>query len=398
MPRRPALIYEAPNIRELICQCTLPIVRFSHFMQTTTLTTVDVHLLRSSRYSQAEQNAIETAFRSSHSLESLRIHTDDPVVATLVLNGLKDGATNEQYKLRELKLKCFETNDRTWPSLSEFARTTTHLQHLQLEHSELYEFDMPDFLTCLAAPSSFSKLSLLEFCMYEDILSPFVQFMQQPKDLVAGAAPLAAFVIDWEDHAEELSGSSFASMFFRRQDDDTGEWYSTIGSSLHSLSVSSIQLGCYDFLQAMAQNAHLLELKCLKLSGLDDLRCKDLAALVSKRSSLETIELSDISDARPILFSLRRNGTLRTILILGEKESRLANSYCLRNTHIGRLLESFVVAELGNGDIEQPKPECGSMHLYPTLLQVSKQIACIRSATIMSSLLSLRGSIGPLKD
>jgi hypothetical protein len=81
---------------------------------------------------------------------------------------------------------------------------------------------------------------------------------------VVGVAPLAELVMDWKDYAYDLSGSCFASMFVRRRDEGTGEWYSTLGSNLRSLSVSSIKLGCYDFLKAMARNAHLLELKCFR--------------------------------------------------------------------------------------------------------------------------------------
>jgi hypothetical protein len=71
----------------------------------------------------------EAAFRSSYSLKSLRVYTEDDDIAAIVLNGLKNG-----YRLRELKLRCGESYGLPcWTALSEFVHATTHVKHVQLE-------------------------------------------------------------------------------------------------------------------------------------------------------------------------------------------------------------------------------------------------------------------------
>jgi hypothetical protein len=59
------------HIRELECQCRVAITKFSRHMQSTMLTTLDIHFLSASEYTPSKRNVIEAAFRSSCSLQSL---------------------------------------------------------------------------------------------------------------------------------------------------------------------------------------------------------------------------------------------------------------------------------------------------------------------------------------
>jgi hypothetical protein len=228
-----------------------------------------------------------------------------------------------------------------------------------------------------------------------DSLARFFKTRKQPDLQVA---PLDEFVIDWVCAANHWYGPSFASMFCMQQDDNGGELYSTIGSSLRSLSVSSVEQGCNGFLEAMAQNAHHLKAKCLKLSDLDDDDCGDLAVLISRTTTLSELELDMLADDRQILASLRCNGTLHSITMLGPIQSRLANGYAARNREVGQLLgnlttQSDLVDEATDGKDCSKRDRCVDS-LVPTLLQVAKQISAARASTALSCLLNLGDSVG----
>jgi hypothetical protein len=137
------------HIRELTCtsSCTVSIAQFTRLMRASMLTTLDIHFLSFSEYSPSERSSIEAAFGSSYLLESLRVHTQDDNMATLILNGLKAGHNRvERYQLRELKLKCTECYGlQCWTALSELVHATTHLQHLQLESLLCDQTDLDAF-------------------------------------------------------------------------------------------------------------------------------------------------------------------------------------------------------------------------------------------------------------
>jgi hypothetical protein len=312
-----------------------------------------------------------------------------------VLSGLKTGhLANQEYKLRELKLTfCCEISLPCWVALAEFAHVTTHWKHLELGDVRFEQSDLVAFLSCLASPSSVSKLSLLQCTMTSDAKHSFMEFMTTRKQ-PGSAALLREFVFDDGAILDAWSGSSLASMLFRQEDESGGEWYSTVGSALHSLSIGSFHCGCEGFLEAMAENSQILDLKRLRISDLETGDCEGVAAFLCKPSSLEEIELTGVATIGPILSSLRCNGSLLSVSIPGEKESRLANSYCHRNKQIRPLLQSFAVVE--SSDKEDEQQVCGPEHLYPTLFQVAKQIRVVTLLT--TSLSNLRGSIGPIKD
>jgi hypothetical protein len=127
--------------------CTVSIAQFTQLMRASMLTTLDIHFLSFSEYSPSERSSIEAAFGSSYLLESLRVHTQDDNMATLILNGLKAGHNRvERYRLRELKLKCTECYGlQCWTALSELVHATTHLQHLQLESLLCDQTDLDAF-------------------------------------------------------------------------------------------------------------------------------------------------------------------------------------------------------------------------------------------------------------
>jgi hypothetical protein len=367
---------------------------FRDGMRSTMLKKLDICLGPLSDYSDRDRASIQEAFRSSASLESLGLETYDAGMAEIVLSGLTNGlsTTRHPYRLSELKLSCRDIEGSAcWVALSDFTHASAHLKHLQLDNIRFEAADMNAFLACLASP-----------CYLEDheTLDSFEQFMETRLEPGFGGTSLDSLVVTWDSLGEIWMGSSFASIFCMRQDDSTG-WYSTVGSSLHSLSVSSVKHGDgAGFLKAMARNAHRVKLKTVKLSDLDSTNCRHLATWISKTTSLQELELDRVSDARRILASLRRNGTLRTISIPGTMESRLAIGYSGRNRSVGELLENLTVDESDrvqsatNHDNPSKLRERGSKSLYPTLLQCANQISATRTTTALSTLLNLSDSIG----
>jgi hypothetical protein len=122
-------------------------------------------------------------------------------------------------------------------------------------------------------------------------------------------------------------------------------------------------------------------------------------ALVSrhKTTTLQALALQFAREAHPILASLQSNGTLFTVPMPGKKESPLAESYSLRNQHIGAHLETLTSDESDQGQDtthRRSKPDRGSMSLYPTLLQCANQVSTTGTSTTLSTLMNLSDSIG----
>jgi hypothetical protein len=127
---------------------------------------LDVYFGHSSRYSQREQAAIASAFRSSASLEILRLVAEDPELATAILLALRDGMTTNRYVLHDLSLRCHGGDNVVyWNALTDMAYNAAHLTHLEVEREEFNEMGMDAFLPCLMSPSTISKLSLEE-CIF----------------------------------------------------------------------------------------------------------------------------------------------------------------------------------------------------------------------------------------
>jgi hypothetical protein len=396
-------------IRELTCNlCSVTIPPFLKGMQSTQLNKLDIGLGTLSDYSDLERGSIREAFRFGTRLESLSVHTEDPGVAEIVLAGLKDGASWYSCRLAELKLACHTVEGLAyWTAISEFTHAYMRLKHLQLEDCSFVAQEMDTFLTCLEAPCSISKLSLLYCSCHPNAVYSFLQFMETCQQPGLGGAPLNELVVTWNTLGETCSGSAFASIFRMRHVDAAGG-YLTIGSSLRSLSVSGIETGCPGFVQTMARNARHIQLQRVKLSDLHATDCRHLATWIAKTSSLQELELDQVGDLHPILASLRRNGTLRTITLPNTKDSRftmsyrdLAISFSDRNKYIGELLESLTLDESDqvknatNDDNRSRRGHCYKS-LYPTFLQCANQISATRSSTTLSSLLNLSDSIGLL--
>jgi hypothetical protein len=319
-------------------------------------------------------------------------------VAQAILEGLKDGVANVRHKLHELKICCSNREDLNyWVALSEFTHATTYLRHLQVEHVEFKEVQMDLFLNCLNGPSSISKLTFRNCSIDSDAMREFTAFMgtsQVCNEIVLSS--LRDLVVESDDY----SGPKLASMLSMKRIIDGGQlsssgkrtWYSTIGSNLHSLSMYYLRV---DFLKALAQKSQRIS---MKLPDLDDDDCKDLARCISKLPSLRELAMGALEDAHSVLCSLCRNGTLQSVSVVGETESRLANSYVLRNKLLGNLLEDIASVEtdspIGITGRSKGGRECNS--LYPTLLQSAKQISRSHMSSALSSLLGLHDSIGPV--
>jgi hypothetical protein len=370
-------------------------------MSSTMLKKLDISFGPCELYSMAEMDAIKGTFCDSASLESLRVVTGDSLVTEAILEGLKDGIANARYKLQELKIGPSNREDLiVWVALSEFTQATTHLKHLQIDDVEFDEMQMVAFLDCLNGPSSISKLSFRHCSMDSDAMRALTAFMGTSQD---GSEVVLSSLRDLVMECEDYSGPQLASMLSMKGSSDDGQlspgdkrtWCSTIGSNLNSLTMSYLR---YGFLETLAQKGRRIRLARLSLPDLDYEDCMELARCISNLSSLQQLEMGALDDAHSVLCSLRRNGTLQSVSVFGETESRLASSYVLRNKLVGNLVQDIASVEtdspIGTTDRSKGGRECKS--LYPTLLQSAKQISRSRLSSALYSLLGLHDSIGPV--
>jgi hypothetical protein len=355
---------------------------------------------------------MEHGFHWATGLESLRAVTHDARQARSIVVGLQ----GRSRRLRELKLTCpADLHAAFWTSLEELAQKAKFMKHLELGGVHFDGVHMDALIQCLMVPSAISKLTLTGCRLNTDAMISFKNFMTTHKNSKASdGSSLCELVMeqvcmDCDDNLDDELGSLFASMFCAQQGHVDGQlqpnndekWCSTIGSHVRSLSVSPVCNAGVDFLIILGQNAHRLQLSSLKLFVLDGEECEDLAACIATTLSLQELELGQIESPRPILCSLRSNGTLHTVSIPGEIESRLANGYCSRNRLVGPLLQSLAAAELNENDAQadseaSPVKDRSTKSLFPSLLQSAMQVTATRTCAVLSSLLSIGESIGPI--
>jgi hypothetical protein len=398
-----AVFENQQHLSELTCYSTVPALPFQNGMRKDTLKKVDVYFGHSSTYSQREQAAIATAFRSSACLEMLRLVAEDPELATAILLALRDGMTTNRYVLHDLSLRCHGGDNVVyWNALTDMAHNAPHLTHLEVEREEFSEMVMDAFLPCLM--STISKLSFEECHIFQGAMRSLKRFMETRKDgETANVSSLCEVVFDCDTALEHWTGKEFASMFClkREQGDDDKKWYSTIGSGVTSLSMRLYLEGCSGFLKAWTRRLHCMKLVRLDVGYVDEKECRDLMRFLPRVSSLQKLVISGFDDNNLIRVGLRNNGTLLSVSIPGEMESRLANSYCLRNKLLGPLLQELAGAKWDERtenadclDDSNANSERRAHSLVPTLLQAANQISAFRSSTVLSSLLNLAESVG----
>jgi hypothetical protein len=162
---------------------------------------------------------------------------------------------------------------------------------------------------------------------------------------------------------------------------------------------TSPQWGC-EFLAELTLCGQRVELTSLRL----DIVNANLAEFLSKTSSLQELDLGKMDDEQVILRSLRINGTLQRVTMPGEVQSRLANSFCLRNKHIAQLVQQVTETKPSRSrDQSSAGPDRSTQgrqgkSLVPTLLQSGKQITAVRASILLSGLRRLGESIGPITD
>jgi hypothetical protein len=344
-----AVFKSQEHISELTCYSSVPAFPFSIGMRNDTLKNLDVDFGHSSAYSQREQVAIASAFRSSASLEVLRLGAEDPELATAILVALRDGMATNRYVLHDLSLRCHGGDDvGYWNALTDMAHNAAYLTNLQVEREEFDEMGMGAFLPCLMSPSTISKLSFEECHINQGAMRLLKRFMVTRKEgETLNISSLCDLVFDSDTTLEGWSGKQFASMFRlkREQTDDAKKWYSTIGSGVTSLSFRLYLKGCSGFLKAWTSRPHCMKLARLEIGYVDETECLDLIRFLPKVLSLQELVISDFDDNNLIHIGLRSNGTLLSVSIPGEIESRLANSFCLRNKLLGPLLQELAEAE-----------------------------------------------------
>jgi hypothetical protein len=295
-----------------------------------------------------------------------------------------------------------------WVALSDFTHATKCLKHLELGEQELCAEAMVSFLNCLYGQLSISKLTLFECLMKSDDMLLFRQFMSTPKESGAsGAPPLCELVFHKLNKYEDApwAGSSFAAMFWDEQnrrhlEDESLQSNptrcSTVGSQIRSLTLTSVDCAGSGFLAALAQNAHHTGLTSLDLYGFEDQECcMDLAHYISK-SLLKELKLDgEIGHLTPILCSLQRNGSLRSVEIPYDGAARLASSFCLRNRQLHHMLLKMPWVASDQGDNNAESTQCplvldrDAIPLLPTLLQCAKQISAVHASVVLTTMFLL---------
>jgi hypothetical protein len=380
-----AVFQNQGQIDTLDCHCDAPIMLLCNGMQSSTsLKTVDIRFGVHS--SHDERTTIEAAFRSMTSLKSLRFETQDVRLATSILNGLKVS----NCELQELKLGCDLHGRAYWAALSEFTQAAEFLTHLEMQWQTLNEANMDFFLHCLYGQSSILKLSFNECSMDLDAMHLLKRFMRLRKEgATSGVSALRDLAFEWmeKEGVAPWSGSSFASMFsMGRMEQEYSEGqsqltneedtYSTIGSGLRSLTLTPVSNGGDGFLIALARSAHCIELTKLSVNCRNYDDCQDVARFIAKTPSLQELDLAamdDDYDYYSILCSLEANGTLLTVTIPGEIESRFANSFCLRNKLLGQLLHNLVMSDQDDKKEDSTGRSVvnrGPLSLLPSLLHI----------------------------
>jgi hypothetical protein len=159
------------------------------------------------------------------------------------------------------------------------------------------------------------------------------------------------------------------------------------------------------FLEALANCACQIQLASLRLVEMNPDRCQTLKTCVLQMPGLRHLCLAHITDpsrsSRILLEMLRQNASVRTFLVEDQKYDmftgllfdtvgwRLAGAYCQRNRHLAALLEHQ------EAESDPPMDRAGQA-LYPSLLQVAKQIPSSRLWSLASSLEKLGDCIGPV--
>jgi hypothetical protein len=319
---------------------------------------------------------------------------------------LTGATTNRSLRLRELVLKCRGTSDLAyWSALVGLAHRAEHLKKLMLELESFGETAMDTFLNCLKSPSAISKLTF-EMCSFDvHAMRSFQRFMELRKE--AGTSHVSSLVdlaFEVDATIEGWSGALFASMFCTKQEADREDMdcisncYSTVGSCLTSLTLPLSMNGYAGFLKIWARNPQMVRLTSLKFQRLNKRNCRHLARYLAKVSSLLKLEIDEFHDDILVHNGLRCNGTLLSASLNGEIASRLADNYCLRNKLLGPLLEKLASVESDESMKETDISVISrcAISLYPTLLQVAKQVSTIRVSTSVSSLLNLAEAVGPI--
>jgi hypothetical protein len=399
-----SLIAIEGEIEQITISPCVDIALLCHGMHSwSALKTLDIHIGMDS--SRDEQNAIEEAFHScTASLKSLRVDTVNDLWIRCILRGL----LRSDCKLCELKLSCLIPCNEFWIALSEFAHSSTLLKHLQIEKLGCKKEQMEFLLQCLYGQSSIAKLSFVNCLMDFETMCPLKRFMRTRKEnnnLRVSSLRELVFedcAILYLPRAKGWTRSSFVSMFWAdpkvekgQLRSSYGERSSTIGSRIHSLTMGPVCDCNGAGLGALARNAHRVKLVCLSLYWLDAKDCKHLARYICKASSIRELTLDEIKDQHSILRSLRINGTLHRVTIPGEIESRLANSFCLRNQQLHHMSLKLTVTASDQSDNTVERTQCplvldrDAIPLLPTLLQCAKQISAVHASIVLTSLFLL---------
>jgi hypothetical protein len=270
------------------------------------------------------------------------------------------------------------------------------LKCLKLEPEALGREGMESLLDCLYGQSSISSLTLKEGSMDAPAWSLLKEFLGTRKEGdTLGVSSLVELTLDCVDvdDASGLAWASFASVFWTKH-----EHVETIGSCIRSLSIAPSR--GYGILQELARNAHRIALTRLTLYDLDAEECKHLAQYLFKTTCLRELDLDGVDNLDLIMRSFRSNGTLHQVV---EWPWPSAHTFCMRNKLLCLLLHDLAGTEFKDKDSKvgcttDSMKRRHAKSLLPTLLQSAKHITALRAPIILTTLLELGESAGPLNS
>lgn len=317
-------IGDNPNIEEVEYDCNAPAQSFlSLLVRMKSLKSLMVDFGCYVDSGAQHSAAIVSAFHALPStLESLTLHANNPNWTESVLVTLKSRLP----ALKRLKLQAYigmTTRLEYWAALCQFIQSASLLELLELANIKFTAEAMSALVNGLryGTDSSMGTMAKLSFCMCQfsmDATDVLRDFMTEPvsnrNDERVGTggigSPLRELHFGVEQQAHRVvrvvnpfgsneTGRVLANMLLLPVDPARGNQPgSTIGSHIHTLSLSSFARNWTGFLTELSQSPERVRLARLRLEGMDRDDCLELKQL-SKVPSIRSLHVSiDSTDPR----------------------------------------------------------------------------------------------------
>jgi hypothetical protein len=406
-------------IETLACDIPVPATSFCYMMnRAKSLKTLEINFLptKRGRYSQRDEARIASMFGSHKTLEALKLCVEENEnVAVLILESLQESRS----RLRELTVRhSICCGDRYNTALFEFVGSTSKLQHLDLSFFTFHNVVIMEHVIHLLQQQDDtttlpSRLSLSECCGFGkeavDRLAAYLQTRLKGNDGVIARNPLLELHISmagWQPMGRYVSRQLASCILMKvpitAHDDGVLLLLPTFGSQLRSLSLDNVH-GI--FLRRLTANAHRVRLERLQLGLIGKSVGIALSKCIPCLVSLRELVLAEVdpSSTRMIVRGLKKNGTLRLVSTTNENretnfstaELRLIEAYCQRNEHMALFLENEAQQDTDDHGLDSTKMGNVEASLFPSLLEVAKQVPRMRATVLTRALLLLGGSEEP---